>query len=74
MFSFLIQSTLRYRDKMLSSKGVVVTVGDVRAALGWLIPALATGNMPETENKISMGLLDLWMDELKKREPITYRG
>ena len=74
IFSLLIQSTLRYRDEMLSSKGVVVTVRDVRAALGWLIPALATGNMPETDNKISMGLLDLWMDELKKREPITYRG
>jgi len=73
-FSLLIQSTLRYRDEMLSSKGIVVTVGDVRAALGWLVPVLATGNMPETENNISMGLLDLWMDELKKREPITYRG
>jgi len=66
MFSLLIQSTLRYRDEMLSSKGVVVTVGDVRAALGWLIPALATGNMPETAN-ISMGLLDLWMDELRRK-------
>lgn len=74
IFSLLIQSTLRYRDEMLSSKGVVVTVGDVRTALGWLVPALATGNMPETDNKISMGLLDLWMDELKKREPTTYSG
>lgn len=67
MFSLLIQSTLRYRDEMLSSKGVVVTVGDVRTALGWLVPVLATGNMPKTDNKISLGLLDLWMDELKKR-------
>jgi len=69
IFSLLIQSTLRYRDEMLSSKGVVVTVGHVRTALGWLVPVLATGNMPETDNKISLGLLDLWMDELKKREP-----
>ena len=67
IFSLLIQSTLKYRDEMLSSKGVIVTVEDVRTALGWLIPALATGNVPETENKISLGLLDLWMDKLKKR-------
>jgi hypothetical protein len=69
IFSLLIQSTLKYRDEMLSSKGIVVTVGDVRAALGWLVPVLATGNMPETDNKISLGLLDLWMDKLKKRKP-----
>jgi len=69
IFSLLIQSTLRYRDEMLSSKGVVVTVGDVRAALAWLVPVLATGNMPKTDNKISLGLLYLWMDKLKKREP-----
>jgi hypothetical protein len=66
IFSLLIQSTLRYRDEMLSSRGVVVTVGDVRTALSWLVPALATGNIPETDNKISLGLLDLWMDKLKK--------
>jgi hypothetical protein len=46
-----------------------VTVGDVRAALAWLVPVLATGNMPKTDNKISLGLLYLWMDKLKKREP-----
>ena len=68
IFSLLIQSTLRYRDEMLSSRGVVVTVGDVRTALGWLVPVLATGNIPETDNKISLGLLDLWIDELKKKE------
>jgi hypothetical protein len=68
IFSLLIQSTLRYRDEMLSSRGIVVTVGDVRTALAWLVPVLATGNIPETDNKISLGLLDLWMDELKKKE------
>jgi len=66
MFSLLVRSTLRYRDEMLSSKGVVVTVGDVRLALDWLVPVLATGNMPETDNNTSLDLLDLWIDELKK--------
>ena len=65
VFSILVRSTLQYRDKMLSSKGVTVTVEDVRAALDWLIPAIATGNMPETDNKIRLGLLQLWLKQLK---------
>lgn len=66
IFSLLIQSTLKYRDEMLSCKGIVVTVEDVRTALGWLVPVLATGNMPKTDNKISLALLELWIKELKK--------
>ena len=68
IFSFLVQSTLGYRDKMLTSKGIVVTVEDVRTALRWLVPVLATGNVPKTDNKISLGLLDLWIEELQKTE------
>ena len=65
VFSILIKSTLRYRDQMLASKGRVVTVEDVRTALKWLVPSLSTGLMPKTDNKISLDLLKLWLDELK---------
>ena len=65
VFSTLVKSTLKYRDDVLETKDIVVTVDDVRACLGWLIPALATGTMPETENSVRMGLLKLWMEELR---------
>ena len=65
VFSILIRSTLRYRDQMLASKGMVVTVEDVRTALKWLVPSLTTGLLPKTDNKISLDLLKLWLDELK---------
>ena len=65
VFSILVKSTLKYRDHMLESKGVVVTVEDVRTSLNWLVPALAIGNIPETDKKISLELLKLWLDDLK---------
>jgi len=65
VFSTLVRSTLKYRDDMLASEDIVVTVDDVRVCLGWLVPALATGNMPDTENKVHMGLLKLWLEDLR---------
>ena len=65
VFSILIKSTLRYRDQMLASKGTIVTVEDVRTALGWLVPSLSTGRLPKTDNKVSLDLLKIWLDELK---------
>jgi hypothetical protein len=64
VFSILVRSTLKYRDDMLASEDIVVTVDDVRTCLGWLVPALATGNMPDTENRVRLGLLKLWLEEL----------
>ncbi|MCD4715783.1 MAG: hypothetical protein K8R45_03460 [Desulfobacterales bacterium] len=64
VFSTLVKSTLKYRDDMLVSENIVVTVDDVRTCLGWLVPALATGNMPDTENRVGLGLLKLWLEEL----------
>jgi hypothetical protein len=64
VFSILVKSTLKYRDEMLSSEDIVVTVDDVRTCLGWLVPVLATGNMPDTENRVRLGLLKLWLEEL----------
>ena len=65
VFSALIRSTLRYRDHILKSTGIVVTVKDVRIALDWLVPSLKTGKLPETDNKISLDLLKLWLDEFR---------
>lgn len=65
VFTTLIRSTLRYRDHILESKQVVVTVEDVRNALDWLVPSLKTGKLPDTDNKIQLDLLKLWLDELR---------
>lgn len=67
VFSTLVSTTLKYRDDLLASRGVVVTVEDVRTCLAWLVPAIATGNVPETKNKISLDLLRIWLDALGKK-------
>lgn len=65
VFSALVRSTLKYRDHLLESKGITVTVDDVRVALGWLVPSLETGRLPVTDDKIKLDLLKLWLDELR---------
>lgn len=67
VFSTLIKSTLRYRDHMKKYEGAVVTVEDVRTALDWLVVSLKTGRLPDTDNRICLDLLKLWLDELKCR-------
>ena len=69
VFSILVRSTLRFRDHMLESKDVVVTVEDVRSSLECLIPALAEGRMPETENEVRLGLINAWLRELGPFSP-----
>jgi hypothetical protein len=65
VFSALVRTTLKYRDHVLESKGIVVTVEDVRVSLGWLVPSLKTGRLPDTDDKIKLDLLKIWLDELK---------
>ncbi len=65
VFSALVRSTLRYRDHLLESKGITVTVEDVRVALGWLVPSLKTGRLPDTNDKVKLDLLKIWLDELR---------
>ena len=60
-----IFSTLEFRDRILATRDMVVTVEDVYASLEWLIPALADGRMPETESEIRLELLNVWLKELK---------
>ena len=64
VFAVLVNSTLAYRDHMIRSQGVVVTVEDVRETLAWLVPVLTTGQLPETENDIRLGLLKIWLRKL----------
>lgn len=65
VFSMLVKSTLKYRDDILASRGITVTVEDVRAALDWLIPALNSGMLPRTDDRLRLDLLKIWLDELK---------
>ena len=65
IFSTLVRTTLEFRDRILATRDMVVTVEDVYASLEWLIPALADGHMPETESEIRLGLLNAWIKELK---------
>ena len=65
VFSVLIRSTLRYREHLLETKGIVITVEDVRTVLDWFVPSLSTGRLPETDDTIRLDLLKLWLDELK---------
>jgi hypothetical protein len=71
VFETLIRITLDYRDFTLSAKGQIVTVRDVRASLAWLIPCLATGNVPEIEDPVRLGLLVRWLEALKSPSSIT---
>ncbi len=66
-FSLLVKATLDYRDEMLASRGVIVTVDDVKTSLRWLIPALATGNIPDLENEVCLELLKTWISQLRTR-------
>jgi len=65
IFDILIRVTLEYRDQMLASRDIVVTVEDVQTSLSWLVPCLATGNIPKMENPVCMALLERWLDALK---------
>jgi hypothetical protein len=74
VFSLLVKVTLKYRDDMLASKGLAVTVEDVRTSLGWLIPALTTGELPDTDRTIRLDLLRRWLKELKSDPHITAKN
>jgi hypothetical protein len=65
VFSMLVTATLKYRDEILASRGITVTVEDVRTALDWLVPALSSGKLPRTDDKLRLDLLKIWLDELK---------
>jgi hypothetical protein len=64
VFAVLVRTTLQYRDDMLESKGLIITVEDVRVTLECLVPFIETGQLPETADKIKPDLLKMWKDAL----------
>ena len=68
VFSILIRSTLQYRDEMLASEGIIITVEDVRVTLEHLVPFLETGRLPVTTDYIKLDLLKIWRDNLSRFE------
>ena len=68
VFSVLIRSTLQYRDDMLASEGIIITVEDVRVTLEHLVPFLDTGRLPDTTDPIKSDLLKIWRDNLRRFE------
>jgi hypothetical protein len=65
VFSVLVSTTLKYRDHLKKDLGMVVTVEDVRVALDWLIASLRTNRLPETENRVALDLVKIWLRELR---------
>jgi hypothetical protein len=61
ILGMLMAVTLEYRDQLLTTRGIIITVGDVRNALSLLVPSLATGNLPKMENALSAALLERWV-------------
>ena len=68
VFAVLVRTTLQYRDDMLESKGLVITVEDVRVTLECLVPFLETGRLPEATDNIKLDLLKIWRDALGRLE------
>lgn len=68
VFSMLVRSTLQYRDEMLASEGIIITVEDVRVTLEHLVSFLETGRLPVTTDNIKLDLLKIWSDNLRQFE------
>ena len=68
VFSVLVRSTLQYRDDMLASEGITITVEDVRMTLKHLIPFLETDRLPGTTDHVKSDLLKIWRDNLRQFE------
>jgi hypothetical protein len=66
VFSILVRTTLKYRDDMKETKGLKVTVEDVKTTLDLLLESLNTGRLPETKDKVRLDLLKLWLDEFRR--------
>ena len=65
VLSILVATTLRYRDNLKSSLGLILTVEDVRITLDWLMKFMTSGQIPETNNAVRRDLLKIWTDALK---------
>jgi hypothetical protein len=68
VFAVLVRSTLQYRDHMLASEGIIITVKDVRATLEHLVPFLETGRLPKETDHVKTDLLRIWKNNLRRLE------
>jgi len=69
VFLTLTSATLRYRDRLKRNSNIILNVNDVRMTLDLLMEMLPDGKLPNTENAIHLGLLKIWVDELKLTVP-----
>lgn len=67
MFQMLVATTLKYRDILMHSSGVALTVAETRAALDAFMETLKTHRIrPDIEKRIR-DLVILWLEELRTR-------
>lgn len=67
MFSMLVMTTLKYRDTLIKSTGIPITVGETREALGVFMETLKTHRIRAGIDKRVKDLVILWLEELKMR-------
>ena len=67
MFAMLVKTALKYRDMLMHSTGVPLTVAETRAALDAFMEVLQTHRIPQNLDKRVHDLVILWLDELKLR-------
>lgn len=65
MFSMLVKTALKYRDILMHSSGIALTVAETREALGVFMEVLKTHQIPQTVDKHIKDLVVLWLEELK---------
>ena len=57
VFSILVATTLRHRDRLKVQHGIILTVEDVRIALDWLTQFMHSKQIPATNNAVRRDLL-----------------
>ncbi len=65
MFSMLVRGALRYRDHMMASKGVPLTIGETREALDAFMSVMKSHEIPEGLGETVKGLVMTWLEDLK---------
>lgn len=67
MFSMLVRTALAYRDTLVHSTGLPLTVGETRAALDAFMATLQSHRIPPGLDKRVKDLVILWLEEIRTR-------
>lgn len=67
MFSMLVKTALNYRDILIRSSGLPLTVAETRSALGVFMEVLKTHRIPKVLDRRVHDLVILWLEELRMR-------